>query len=135
MVMGFPVVPVVIMVMMTVPLIKAMAVRFRPMLMVMGMLVPVLMAVGHLRGVLVVVVGVLMVMDMFMRVCMQIAVLMVFFHCRTSFKGNSSQREYYPGYPISQGCEINVSHSEGEGPVASLQEGAPNQQPDERSEL
>ena len=63
MVMGFPVVPVVIMVMMTVPLIKAMAVRFRPM--VMGMLVPVLMAVDHLRGMLMVMVRVVMVMGMF----------------------------------------------------------------------
>jgi len=84
MIMGFPVVPGVIMVMMTVLLAKVVAVRFRPVLVFMGMLVPVLMAVGHLL-VLRIMVGMLMGMGMFVGMGMHIVVLMVFFHRRSSF--------------------------------------------------
>jgi len=67
-----------------------MAVRLRPALMVMGMLMPVLVLVSVLMtmGPLLaraVMVGVLMSVGMFMRMGMHIAVVMVVLHCRTSF--------------------------------------------------
>jgi len=100
MVMGFPVVPGVIMLMMTMlPFmavgvrwsmvmitmtmlpIKAVAKRFRPVLVLVGMLVPVLMAVRQLL-VLRIMVGMLMGMGVFVGMGMHVAVLIVFFHRR-----------------------------------------------------
>lgn len=96
--MGLPVVVFsVIVVMMPVFPAHAIAVRLRPVLVVV--VVPVLMTMGLFLP-LTVMVGVLMVKGVFMKMGMHIAVLLVFLHCRTSFKRQFLTKTILSGLPL-----------------------------------
>jgi hypothetical protein len=100
MLMGLPVKVFSVIVVMSPELpAHAMAVRFRPALMAMGMLMPVLVTMGLLLA-RAVMVGVLMVVGMFMTMGMHIAVLMVFLLCCTSFKRQFLTKTILSGLPL-----------------------------------